>query len=125
MAAACDVIYLTIVSMETNKTPRGYTYLKVQMKLVICTKFQVNRMNCVEVEEGGGARLTPPPLKASCNYFFFEALGLILFISQFCEDIIKISAPDIYIRSRWQLWTQRKSKLECLLRLKITWSEKL
>ena len=23
MAAACDVIYLTIVSMETNQTPRG------------------------------------------------------------------------------------------------------
>ena len=28
------------------------------MKLVICAKFQVNRMNCI---------------KASCNYFFFEA----------------------------------------------------
>ena len=25
MAAACDVIYLTIVAMETNKTPRGFT----------------------------------------------------------------------------------------------------
>ena len=24
MAAACDVIYLTIVAMETNKTPRGF-----------------------------------------------------------------------------------------------------
>ena len=25
IAAACDVIYLTIVAMETNKTPRGST----------------------------------------------------------------------------------------------------
>ena len=24
MAAACDVIYLTIVAMETNETPRGF-----------------------------------------------------------------------------------------------------
>ena len=24
MAAACDVIYLTIVAMATNKTPRGF-----------------------------------------------------------------------------------------------------
>ena len=44
MTAACDVIYLTIVAMET----------KVQMKLVICTKFQVNRTSCVESRRGGG-----------------------------------------------------------------------
>ena len=25
MVVACDVIYLTIVTMETNKTPRGFT----------------------------------------------------------------------------------------------------
>ena len=24
MAAACDVFYLTIVAMETNKTPQGF-----------------------------------------------------------------------------------------------------
>ena len=42
------------------------------MKLVICTKLQVNQMNCVESRRGGGVRLTPPSLKASCNYFFFE-----------------------------------------------------
>ena len=24
-AAACDVIYLTIVAMKSNKTPRGFT----------------------------------------------------------------------------------------------------
>ena len=39
MAAACVVIYLTIVAMETN------------------AKFHVNRMNCVESRR----RLTPPP----------------------------------------------------------------
>ena len=44
------------------------------MKLVICTKFQVNQMNCVESRRAG-ARLTPP-LKASCNYFFWKASGV-------------------------------------------------
>ena len=44
------------------------------MKLVICTKFQVNRTNCVESRRGGGPiDRPPPPLEASCNYFFFEA----------------------------------------------------
>ena len=43
------------------------------MKLVICTKFHVNRMNCVESRRGGGPIDPLPPLKASCNYFFFEA----------------------------------------------------
>ena len=42
------------------------------MKFVICTKFQVNRTNCVESRRGG-VRLTPPPLKASFNYFFWKA----------------------------------------------------
>ena len=41
MAAACDVIYLTIVAMETNKRPRGFAQLKVQMKFVICKKIHV------------------------------------------------------------------------------------
>ena len=52
MAVACDVIYLTIVVMETNKTPRGFAELKIQMKLVICTKFHVNGMNRVESRGG-------------------------------------------------------------------------
>ena len=34
------------------------------MKHVLCTEFQVNRMNCVDPS---------PPLKASCNYFFYKA----------------------------------------------------
>ena len=40
------------------------------MKLAICTKFQVNQMNCVESRRGGPI---DPPLKASCNYFFLKA----------------------------------------------------
>ena len=44
------------------------------MKLVICTKFQVNRMNCVESRRGGGSDRPPRALKASCSYVFFEAL---------------------------------------------------
>ena len=55
MAAAYDVIYLTIVAMETNQTPRSFAKLKVKMKLVICIKFQVNQMNCVESRKGGGS----------------------------------------------------------------------
>ena len=53
MAAACDVIYLTIVAMESNKTLRCFVSLKVQMKLAMCTKFQVNQMKCVESRRGG------------------------------------------------------------------------
>ena len=42
------------------------------MKLVICTKFQVKWMNCVESRGGGGVQSDPlPPPKASCSYFFF------------------------------------------------------
>ena len=43
------------------------------MKLVICTKFHVNRTNCAETRRGGGGPIDPSPFKASCNYFFFEA----------------------------------------------------
>ena len=42
------------------------------MKLVICTKFHVNRMNCVESRRAG-VPIDPPPLKASCSYFFLKA----------------------------------------------------
>ena len=45
------------------------------MKLNICAKFHVNRMNCVKSRRwGGGGGLTP--LKCSCNYFFSRLLGL-------------------------------------------------
>ena len=38
------------------------------MKLAMCTKFQVNRMNCVESRRGGGGGgPIDPPFKASCN----------------------------------------------------------
>ena len=40
------------------------------MKLVICTKFHVNWMNCVKSRRG---EVLLTPLKASCNYFSFEA----------------------------------------------------
>ena len=66
------------------------------MKLVICTKFQVNRMNCVESRWGGGFRLIPtPPLKASCNYFFFEAslLGLRTRRSKTIDKSIDVDLP--------------------------------
>ena len=50
------------------------------MKLVICTKFQVNRMNCVESRRG--VRLTPPPLRLRVTIFSRRLLGLTLSLSQ-------------------------------------------
>ena len=49
MAAACDVIYVTIVAMETN-----FAWLKVQMALV-------NRMHCVESRRRGRVDPIDPP----------------------------------------------------------------
>ena len=57
------------------------------MKLAICNKFQVNRMNCVESTRWGGDPIDPPPpLKASCNYFFRGLLGLNIFGKAFAQE---------------------------------------
>ena len=45
------------------------------MKLVICTKFQVNRMNCVESRRGGPID-TPPPSRLRVTIFSRRLLGL-------------------------------------------------
>ena len=42
IAAACDVIYVAAVAMETNYTPRDFNYWKVQREFIICAKYQVN-----------------------------------------------------------------------------------
>ena len=47
------------------------------MKLVICTKFQVNQMNCVESRRGGGP-IDPPPSRLRVTIFSRQLLGLIL-----------------------------------------------
>ena len=49
---------------------------EVQMKLAVCTKFQVNRMNCVESRRG--VRLTPhpPPSRLRVAIFSRRLLGL-------------------------------------------------
>ena len=39
MAAACDVIYLTIVAMETNWTPRGFAYIHTYIHTYIHNLF--------------------------------------------------------------------------------------
>ena len=44
---------------------------KYKWSLLYVPNSQVNRMNCIESRRGGDD--WPPPLKASCNYFFFEA----------------------------------------------------
>ena len=46
------------------------------MKLFICTKFHVNRMNCAESRRGGGGGVAHLPFKSSCNYFFFADSNL-------------------------------------------------
>ena len=45
------------------------------MKLVICTKFQVNRMNCVESRRGGGP-IDPPFSRLRVTIFSRRLLGL-------------------------------------------------
>ena len=51
------------------------------MKLIICTKFRVNRMNCVESRRGGGggrAGAVDPPAPSSVRVTIFSPrlLGL-------------------------------------------------
>ena len=53
------------------------------MKLVICTKFQVNRMNCVESRRG--VRLTPPPTPSRLRVAIFSSRVLGLTVYQFFE----------------------------------------
>ena len=76
MAATSDIIYVTMVAMEMSWTPHGYTLLKVQKKLIICAKYQVNQMNGVESRgKGSDYPPPPPPVIASCVTFY----GLCLF----------------------------------------------
>ena len=63
------------------------------MKLVICTKFQVNQINCVESRRGRGGfawppHPPPPPsrLRTVCNYFFFDCSRLLGLIVTTCRD---------------------------------------
>ena len=46
------------------------------MKLAICTKFQVNRMNCVESRRRGGDPIDPPPSRLRVTIFSRRLLGL-------------------------------------------------
>ena len=65
------------------------------MKLVICTKFQVNQMNFVESRKGGGPIEPPPPLEASYNYFLFEASR----VNNFNSNFVRSALTDI-VRDR-------------------------
>ena len=68
MAVACDVIYLTIVAMETSQTPRGLAY-KWSFLYVLNLKW----IGWIVSKAEKGGPIDPPPPKGSCNYFFFEA----------------------------------------------------
>ena len=46
------------------------------MKLAIYTKFQVNRMNCVESRRGGGGVRLTPPSRLRVTIFSRRLLGL-------------------------------------------------
>ena len=46
------------------------------MKLALCTKFQVNLMNCVETRKGGGPIDPPPPSRLRVTIFSRRLLGL-------------------------------------------------
>ena len=91
--------------------------LKVQMKLVLCYKFQVNRMNCVEGKRGGPID-PPPPLKASCNYFFLKASRVkAKIIAKAITQIIK--RPKLKLRLRLGLTLKLRQKAKVSLRLRI------
>ena len=47
------------------------------MQLAICTKFQVNRMNCVEIRRGGAPIDPPPSPRLRVTIFSGRLLGLI------------------------------------------------
>ena len=79
MAAASDVIYMVVVAMETNKTSCVFNKLKVQRKLIICAKYQVNQLNGAKSGEEGSDCLPPPPpalqFMPLCNF-----LGLCIYM---------------------------------------------
>ena len=73
--AACDVIYLTIVAME-NQLGHHVVLLnwKYKWRLLYVPNFKLTGWIVSRVEGGGGGMgpIDPPPLKASCSYFFLE-----------------------------------------------------
>ena len=110
MAAAFDIIYLTIVAMETNSTSLSFAYLKVQMNLALCTKFHVNRMNCVESRRG--VRLTPPPPPP------LSRLRLTIFSSRLIGQSIDTESSN---------WQEEKTRYQGFfpLRRKSSWIDQL
>ena len=70
------------------------------MKLVICTKFQVNRMNCVESRRGGGGPIDPPPpSRLRVTIFSRRLLGLYSFLSYPQSDM-----EEIYIQIEREIY---------------------
>ena len=72
MAAACDVIYLTIVAMKPIRHHVVSLNWKYKWSLLYIASFMSIGWIVSKVEEGGGP-IDPLPPKASCSYFFFEA----------------------------------------------------
>ena len=52
-------------------------YLKLQRKLIICAKYQVNRMN--GVKSGGECPIDSPPLMPSCQESIMDSCSCNVF----------------------------------------------
>ena len=76
MAAACDVIYLTIVAMETNLTPTWFHLIESTNEA--CYMYQVS---CQSDElcrrRKGGSDCPPSPSRLCVTIFSSRLLGLI------------------------------------------------
>ena len=87
------------------------------MKLAICTKFQVNRMNCVESRRGGGP-IDPPPPSRLCVTIFSRRLlylGLKYFV-RFADLPENSLAKQAFITSK-SLFDAHKSRIHTNLHL--------
>ena len=67
------------------------------MKLTICTKFYVNRMNCVESRRGGGPIYhSPPPPSVRVTIFSSRLLGLNVIFSIVCAAVVFHKKANLY-----------------------------
>ena len=62
MVAFCNAIYVAVVAVKTNQTPRDLNYLEVQKKFIKFAKYYVNWANGVK-SGGEGSDSPPPPLR--------------------------------------------------------------
>ena len=73
MAAAYDVIYFQLLPWKPIRHHLISLNWKYKWSLLCVPNFKSIGWIVLKVEGGGGPIEPPPPLKASCNYFFLKA----------------------------------------------------